>query len=285
MLNRASRMRLPNGPTISPRYAVDASRSASSEWPRTTCARLPSRSGAQTELRAAPSVQISAVTAPVPIRNFCMRVPSDSSEVRAARLGVAGANGLVESALVACPSDSAPRGRLDGSAEDPGGLTRRTEGHVLAGLRDDDRDTEDARRDLTDGLGLRRAPDEQRALRLQTLVDERLEPVGLTAEQPFDEGPREVRAGGGLEPNPVQSTSRVGQVRGAFALEVRDEHEPARPGRSGQREGRQLVVVDAEECRGRVEHPGCVEGACQGQEVPGRVGEAADKARCIVALD
>src|SRR5664280_3505975 len=153
MLNRASRMRLPNGPTISPRYAVDASRSTSSEWPRTTCTRLPSRAGAQTELSAAPSVQISAVTAPVPIRNFCMRVPSDSSEVRAARLGVAGASRCVEDALVVFLVRPDPCGRLDRSAEDPGGLTRGAEGHVLAGRRDDDRETEDARRDLADGLG------------------------------------------------------------------------------------------------------------------------------------
>src|SRR5665647_2658336 len=153
MLNRASRMRLPNGPTISPRYAVDASRSASSVWPRTTCARLPSRSGAQTALSAAPNVQISAVTAPVPIRNFCMRIPSDSSQVRAASLGVAGASRCVEDALVVFLVRPDPCGRLGGSAEDPGGLTRGAEGHVLAGLRDDDRDTDDARRDLADGLG------------------------------------------------------------------------------------------------------------------------------------
>src|SRR5665647_1087833 len=52
-----------------------------------------------------------------------MRVPSDSSEVRAARLGVAGASRCVEDAFVVFLVRPHPCGRLDRSAEDPGGLT------------------------------------------------------------------------------------------------------------------------------------------------------------------
>ena len=71
----------------------------------------------------------------------------------------------------------------------------------------------------------------------------------------------EVRRGGGRQPQAVQRAGRVGPVRGALALEVGHEDEAVGARRGGERELGQLVVVDAEHPRGRVEHPGGVERA------------------------
>ena len=71
----------------------------------------------------------------------------------------------------------------------------------------------------------------------------------------------------------------VGPVRRALAVEVRDEHEPARAGRRAERQRVEAGRVDAEQPGDGVGDLGGVERADERQVAAGGVGEPGDGAR------
>ena len=107
---------------------------------------------------------------------------------------------------------------------------------------------------------------------------QRLEAVEETAHDSFDGGPSElaalhVRAEAGQHPG------RVGAVRGALAVEVRQQRQPSCTGGRGEGQLVELGVTDAQQAAHGVRHLGGVQRAHQRQEHPGGVGEPSDGAR------
>ena len=104
-------------------------------------------------------------------------------------------------------------------------------------------------------------------------------------EQPLDGGPGQVRRGGAGQRQPVQGAGGVRPVGRALTLQVGHQHQAVGARRRGQREPGQLRVVDAEDARRRVEHPGRVQRAHQGQVLAGGRGEPGDDAGRVGGRD
>ena len=171
--------------------------------------------------------------------------------------------------------------RPGAAGQDPGGLPGRAVGHVLRRRGDDHRVAEHGRGDTAQRLGLGPAADEHHPLDPDALGHQRVQAVGEAAQQPLDGRPGQAGRGGVGQPEPVQGPGGVRVVGGALTLQVGDQGEPAGPRRGAQGQLRQPPVVDAEQGRGGVQHPGGVEGADQRQEPAGGIREAGHDAAGI----
>jgi hypothetical protein len=105
-----------------------------------------------------------------------------------------------------------------------------------------------------------------------------LEPVEEPVDDAFDGGPGQV--GPVVERAQTGERARgIGAVGRALAVEVRKQGQPARPRRRAKGQLVEPVVVGPQQGRDREEHLGCVQGADEGEEPTGRIGEPGDRAR------
>ena len=179
------------------------------------------------------------------------------------------------------PADDVDRPRRTLPGEHPRRLPRRAVGDVLAGGRDVDGKVEDLAGDRLNSCIGSGAADQQDAGGLDAGRTDRVQPCGKAAEHAFDRSSGKVRPGRVGQREAGQRRGGIRQIGCALTIEVRHQHRAtgSRLGLECQRA--ELVVADPQEAGDRVEDACGVEGAHQGKDAAGGVGEPGDDAAGI----